>query len=315
MATYYLATASNGGSDSNNGTAVGTPWLTFAKVANSGVDGSTVYVIGHATETFATPVYSTVQWSKGFIFRGYNLDENRELTGGDTYPLPKVTNSAVHESYNFYSGGNKLMEFHNIWFDNIDSYRPFSFEGNGNFQNARFKFYNCNFSRFNISGGSYAAMFASSTYTSTATDPGFYLEGCNMWDIGSSDGNGMIVVSSYAGVHHFKNVSVYLKDKGAGTSLNTFWYLQNYGNDRVVMDNVIIKSDRTIQFTYSDAYATDTYNTVHNVAFSGLSYVYAPLLVSKIDITADPQFMDITSDIPNLNLKPSSPCFSAGSTV
>lgn len=315
MATLYLATASNGGSDSNNGTTALTPWLTFGKVQTSGTSGDTVYVIGHASETFT---FATVQWNKAFTFRAYNLTEDREWQKGDSYPRPKITNDGVSLDYGWYMVGNVTLNMYNLWFDNIYCTYIFSQELNANFPNSRFRYYYCDFSRITLSGSYACLMNCSQAYPdgSSATDPVHWMVSCRLWDFGSPDGSGQVFQARYRGFIRMDNTTVYLKDKGSGLMVLRFWYLQAFGSGRVVINNCIVRIMRATEFTYSDTAATDTYLNVNGLAMNSLvATTYATNLPARVTTSADPLFISPDSHPANLNLRPDSPCIGTGSVI
>lgn len=305
MATYYVATTSNNGSDSNDGTSSSTPWLTIGKANTSATNGDTIYLIGHATEYIP---FAEVYFTKGFIFKAYNKTEAREWTKGDTYPKPKIGNAILSGNYGFYiqTSASLLFEFHNVWFNNLSTRWLLTYELNGQSLGSRWKLYNCDFSGITLNGG--GSLFLSSTSATTAEDPGFWLIDCKIWDIKCDNSTERIITASYVGYNRMDNCTVYLKDQGAANTLGYFWYLQQGGSGRVVINDSIIRSERAFQFTYSDSSASDTYLNVNGLAMSGIHTTYCPNLPARVDITADPEFVSPGSNPPNFNLNPTSPC-------
>jgi hypothetical protein len=282
MATYYISGAGN---DSTGNGTQGNPWLTVSKAYSSSTGGDTIHCLGTggsiawASQTFSTPRLIVGDSAATTILDGGAAAVTWSLQA--TITVSQVT---------FQNATNNSFQAN---FEMLDASQASSFM-------------NCVFRNTTVNNPGFGEpLFGTRSVTGTNVGS-LTLTACLIQNIsGASSNSGMIFMSSSnIASFSFTNCTVYSNL----ANLNTTCFILNQGNTAVTLTNTIVDNANGTPHAWFSVGDASSYSGSNNDI---LGYTSNPSLPNQL--STDPLFVDTTNS--NFNLRPTSPCISAGTMI
>jgi hypothetical protein len=289
MATVYLSPT---GSDSYTYTQAqnpATPWLTPGKVNSSATSGDTVIMAA------GTYTWSTITFTKSFTWIGAPLSAG--------FPTTILNAGGGNAHWDIYGG--PTMAFTGIRFTNsipVGGYNYGAIETNGS---PVLSFTNCVFDAIVCTsddlyqGGVFALLYGCTSLSLTR---------CLFYNITRNSTNYGRMISGIAwSVAITINAStIYLNGQGTAALTHLFAQYGGTGATLIVKNTIMCNNQGT---TLNFSAGTISYITFNN----NDSYLITGTPSGTGNITSDPLFVDAANG--NFNLRPTSPCISAGTLL